>query len=117
MQIYETVLSKDLSFQQKKAFIDKIAQMMKNVPSVIEVKLAPIMIEVHSRVMTNSVKNGREQLSAQIDELIQINQEVAEDFTTLQMELSPLLEIEKKLIEVQDQYLDLEEENGFLEDS
>ena len=57
-QIYETVLSKDLSFQQKKAFIDKIAQMMKNVPSVIEVKLAPIMIEVHSRVMTNSVKNG-----------------------------------------------------------
>ena len=59
MQIYETVLSKDLSFQQKKAFIDKIAQMMKNVPSVIEVKLAPIMIEVHSMVMTNSVKNGR----------------------------------------------------------
>lgn len=91
--------------------------MMKNVPSVIEVKLAPILIEVNSRVMTNSVKNGREQLSAQIDELIQINQEVAEDFTTLQMELSPLLEIEKKLIEVQDQYLDLEEENGFLEDS
>jgi hypothetical protein len=59
-QIYETVLRKDLSFQQKKAFIDKIAQMMKNVPSVIEVKLAPIMIEVHSTVMTNSVKNGRE---------------------------------------------------------
>jgi predicted transport protein len=59
-QIYETVLSKDLSFQQKKAFIDKIAQMMKNVPSVIELKLAPIMIEVHSTVMTNSVKNGRE---------------------------------------------------------
>ena len=100
MQVYETLLNKDLSFQQKKIFIEKISQMMKNVPRVIEDKLGPLMIEVHAKVMTNNVKNGREQLSTQIDELIQINQEVAVDFTTLQIELTPLLEIEKQLIEI-----------------
>ena len=117
MQIYETLLNKDFSFKQKKELIEKISQMMKNVPNVIEEKLGPLLIVVNSKVMENNVKNGREQLSAQIDELIQINQELAEDFTTLQIEVSPLLEIETKLIEIQDQYLDLEEENGFLEES
>jgi hypothetical protein len=63
MQLYETLLNKDLSFLQKKIFIDKISQMMKNVPKVIEEKLGPLMIEVHAKVMTNNVKNGREQLS------------------------------------------------------
>jgi hypothetical protein len=63
MHLYETLLNKDLSFLQKKIFIDKISQMMKNVPKVIEEKLGPLMIEVHAKVMTNNVKNGREQLS------------------------------------------------------
>ena len=63
MHLYETLLNKDLSFLQKKIFIDKISQMMKNVPKIIEEKLGPLMIEVHAKVMTNNVKNGREQLS------------------------------------------------------
>jgi hypothetical protein len=63
MHLYETLLNKDLSFLQKKIFIEKISQMMKNVPKVIEEKLGPLMIEVHAKVMTNNVKNGKEQLS------------------------------------------------------
>jgi len=60
MQIYETLLNKDLSFLQKKAFIEKISQMMKNVPNVIEEKLGPLLIEVNSKVMENNVKNGKD---------------------------------------------------------
>jgi hypothetical protein len=36
---------------------------MKNVPKVIEEKLGPLMIEVHAKVLTNNVKNCREQFS------------------------------------------------------
>lgn len=64
MQIYETLLNKDLSFKQKNALIEKISQMMKTVPKVIEEKLEPLLIEVNSKLMENNVKNGREQLSA-----------------------------------------------------
>ncbi len=60
MQIYETLLNKDFSFLHKKAFIEKISQMMKNVPRVIEEKVGPLLIELNSKVMENNMKNGKE---------------------------------------------------------
>lgn len=60
MQTYETLLNKDLSFLQKKTFIEKIFQMMKNVPRIIEEKVGPLLMEVNSKVMENNVKNGKD---------------------------------------------------------
>ena len=73
MQVYESLLKKDVTFQQKKGLIEHVQQVMRNIPRVIEGKLGPILIEVHSRVMASRVQNGKQQLSEQIDELIEVN--------------------------------------------
>ncbi|TNV83041.1 hypothetical protein FGO68_gene9796 [Halteria grandinella] len=51
-----------------------------------------------------------------IDQLIELNQQVATDLTSLQINATQCINIEEKLLSIQESYYDAEDEKGFLDE-